>query len=642
MTRDVGFILCLSAWAAGVGWSVLRLPACPFPRRADALALALPLGLGLLSLAVLGLGQAGRLDRNGLLALFALGGSAAALAIAVPIGGAGRWASPEVTPEPLAPPRSWLDVAFDLALAAVITGSFLTALGPVTDGDALCYHLQVPREFLAQRSVGFNPDLHETVYPLVTELLYAVALRFRGPVACRLVQWVLGLVFAANVTALARPVLGRRARWAGTIALLTPAVSNGMGAPLNDVALAAFGLASLHGWVRWMEHPSVKSALLAGLLSGLALGVKYPALVWVGLLGLGAIGWPLMARHRPGTGCPPGIRQLAGFALAAMLAGGAWYLRAAIHTGNPVYPFFRHTFGGSGIDDVLDPIKRPLEVNGLNLLLAPLWMTLQPGRFDSFPHQFGPVFLMFLPGVLLLKPPRRVSWLVALGWIFLTLCVTRRQSMRFVLIAVGPAAIGAAWVAAELSRRRTFTARAMTGILLAILGFESAIAVGHARHGLPVLLGRESVESYLSRREPTFVVGRWIAANLPASARLIGQDHRGFYLPRPYTMELAHRRRTGLGSSGEPAEAIVARLRDEGFTHLLLCPPVPETAVEFDPTLNRALREWLARSEPVYRADLTDADGVLRRYAIHELAGRSAGGLATGPGAPLEPERRRR
>ena len=102
------------------------------------------------------------------------------------------------------------------------------------------------------------PDLHETVYPLVTELLYAVALEFRGPVACRGIQWVLGLVFAANVTALARPSLGRRAWWAGAIVLSVPAVSNGMSAPLNDVALAAFGTAAIFAWVRLHERPSVR------------------------------------------------------------------------------------------------------------------------------------------------------------------------------------------------------------------------------------------------------------------------------------------------------------------------------------------------------------------------------------------------
>ncbi len=80
----------------------------------------------------------------------------------------------------------------------------------------------------------------------------------RGPVACRLVQWVLGLCFAAGVTALARPSLGGRAWWAGAIAMLVPAVSNGMAAPLNDVALAAFGTAALVAWSRFRERPGAR------------------------------------------------------------------------------------------------------------------------------------------------------------------------------------------------------------------------------------------------------------------------------------------------------------------------------------------------------------------------------------------------
>ena len=84
--------------------------------------------------------------------------------------------------------------------------------------------------------------------------------------------------------ALARPTLGSRAWWAGSVILLVPAVSNGMTAPLNDVALAAFGTAAIFAWSRLHDQPSYRAAITAGLLAGLAAGVKYPALVLCGLL----------------------------------------------------------------------------------------------------------------------------------------------------------------------------------------------------------------------------------------------------------------------------------------------------------------------------------------------------------------------
>jgi hypothetical protein len=297
-----------------------------------------------------------------------------------------------------------------------------------------------------------------------------------------------------------------------------------------------------------------------------------------------------------------------------------WYLRAYVHTGNPVYPFFRQVFGGAGLDEVLDPIKRPMAVTPWNLLVSLIPLTLQPDRFDSFSHQFGPIFLLFLPVALLERPPRRVLGLAALGYLFLMVCLTQRQSMRFVLIALAPMSVAVAYGLSQWCDRRTIPARLMVALLLGALGLESGLAMVRCRHVLGLIAGRESSESHLSRREPTYVVGRWTARHLPASARLIGQDHRGFYIPRPYTMELAHRRRTGLGRRGEGAGEIVARLRRSGFTHLMLCPPIPEDAVEFDSTLGRLLAPWLAQRAPIYREDLTDGDGVLRRYAIYELS----------------------
>ena len=165
------------------------------------------------------------------------------------------------------------------------------------------------------------------------------------------------------------------------------------------MALAAFGNAAIFAWTRWLDRPSMRAALLTGVLAGLAIGVKYPALVLAGLLGLG-----ILAAGRGGW--KPRVRDAAIFGLAALVAGGAWYARAYVHTGNPVYPFFRQVFGGSGIDEVLDPIKRPLAVTFWNMATALGPLTLQPDRFDSFSHQLGPAFLLFLPAILWMRPPR--------------------------------------------------------------------------------------------------------------------------------------------------------------------------------------------------------------------------------------------
>ncbi|MDR3620881.1 MAG: 4-amino-4-deoxy-L-arabinose transferase [Paludisphaera borealis] len=614
---DLGFALFLALVSAGLGWRILRWLGGSPEHPVDVFGLALPLGMGLLALASLVLGQFRGLNIVGLavlvgvvteLGLFSGFRLVRELARSADFGSA--WKAARVD-----------DRVMGVFLIATVAATALTSLTPVTDGDALCYHLQVPKVFLIQESVFFDPDLHETVYPLTAEMLYMVALAFRGPIACRCIQWMLGLALAANATALARPSLGGRAWWAGMAALLVPAVTNGMTAPLNDVALAAFGTAAIVAWVRLLDNPARKAAILAGVFAGLAAGVKYPALVLAALLVTGIVLRPLYERRRVAElGWSKSLRLAAWFAFAAAAAGGAWYLRAYVYTGNPVFPFFRSWFG-SGLEEVLAPIKRPLPVTLWNIVTSIGPLTLEPHRFDSFAHQFGPIFLLFLPALLLEKAPRRVLGLVLLGYGFLMVCMTQRQSMRFLLIAVGPLSVGVAYLAATWRERQTIPARVLATLLIAVLGLETCVAMTRAGRSVGTVLGRESSVQFLARCEPTFKVGRWVSEHLPRTARLIGQDHRGFYIPRNYTMELAHRRRTGLGANGESDREIIDALRRDGYTHLMLCPPKPdgEVEVEFDPTLCKLLAPWLALHRPLYKEDLGDSDGLVRSYAIYDL-----------------------
>jgi hypothetical protein len=619
---DLGLALFLALVAAGIGKRLLswigELPGHPL----DALALATPLGLGLLALGCLLLGQAGWLNLVGLAVL---------LGVATELGLlAGFRLLRELARHSLKRPEKGLTTVVDrlllVFLMLTLGATALAALAPVTDGDALCYHLQVPKVFLVRQAVYFDPDLHETVYPLVTELLYAIGLEFRGPVACRCLQWVLGLVFAAGVAALARPSLGRRAWWAAALAVLVPAISNGMAAPLNDVSLAAFGVAAFLAWTRCFDRPSRASTVVAGAFTGLAIGVKYPALVLAALLTAATLLRPVLdPAWRSRRGAIRTLMMAAGFLGTAVLLGGAWYLRAYVYTGNPVFPFFKSWFGGAGLDEVLAPIKRPLAVNVWSLLGAIVPLTLEPDRFDSFAHQFGPVFLLFLPALLFEGAPRRVLGLAAVAYAFLVVCMTQRQSMRFLLFAVGPMSVGIAYLATRWLERGTRPARALVMALMLVLGLETGLSLTRGARAAGVVLGRETFAEFLGRCEPTYRVGRWVARNLPATARLIGQDHRGFYIPRGYTMELAHRRRTGLGQNKESSREIVEVLKREGYTHLMMCPPVEKESVEFDPTLGQLLSPWLAAQTPLFHEDLADPDGVVRSYSIYGLGDEAVG-----------------
>jgi hypothetical protein len=134
-----------------------------------------------------------------------------------------------------------------------------------------------------------------------------------------------------------------------------------------------------------------------------------------------------------------------------------------------------------------------------------------------------------------------------------------------------------------------------------------------------MLIGLESSSQWLIQNEPTAALAGWVDMNLPENARLIGQDHRGFYWPRPFTMEKANRRRTGLLQKNPSQEEVVEHLINQGFTHLVLAEPDPIDAVEFDPDLSNYLKNWLPTQKPLLDRVLHEPDGYSRRYRIYEL-----------------------
>ena len=184
--------------------------------------------------------------------------------------------------------------------------------------------------------------------------------------ACRGIQWVLGLLFAANVIALRATefgsprLVGRRDRLVNARGVewhvrtaerrCVGSIRHGSDRRLGQAARAP----DLHrGGRRWPVRRSGP-------------GREVPCPGPCSLLTL-AIG--LRSFDRRSLPRRPWLALALIYLGTAALVGGCWYLRAYVHTGNPVYPYFRQVFGNSGLDEVLDPSKRPLSLSPLHLLL---------------------------------------------------------------------------------------------------------------------------------------------------------------------------------------------------------------------------------------------------------------------------------
>jgi hypothetical protein len=243
-------LILIAGYAFCLGRALLHAFGFTFATWAGRVAASVSLGLGGVAHIVLGVGLAGCLTRE---VVFAT----ALLVLTTATGMqwlVTRWRGRGFH-EPRSQPPGNPGPGFDTALTRFSLATFCqiffglvaslstltSALAPPTAGDALCYHLEIPKRFVEHAAVQYLPLTDNSLFPFHTEMLYTLALLIGTPVLAQLIHWLIGLLFALTVIELATPLLGRRgARWAAIVALLVPGVTNQMTAPLNDLAMALF------------------------------------------------------------------------------------------------------------------------------------------------------------------------------------------------------------------------------------------------------------------------------------------------------------------------------------------------------------------------------------------------------------------
>ena len=317
----VAAAILAGAWALGRRLYAPWRGAWEAPLLAGVCATAL--GMGALALLTLGLGLAGwfgpSLFRTGLLA----GALLAAWDLYRDRKALASWAT-GLKLDGLALAQAAGATCLLLPLAAGL-------LAPPSDYDALEYHLGAPAAYLRQGRISFLEDNIYASFPENQEMLYLAGLAATGThaggaaaaKALNLACWALA--------ALALLGLGRRhaspraGGWAALALLASPWVLlTGGWLVYNEPALALFSL--LAAALAWEGQAS-----LAGLMAGLAFGVKYPAALFL-LLPL-ALG---LAFRSP--------RKALVFTALALAAASPWLLKNLAATGNPVYPLLEgHT-----------------------------------------------------------------------------------------------------------------------------------------------------------------------------------------------------------------------------------------------------------------------------------------------------------
>jgi hypothetical protein len=408
---------------------------------------------------------------------------------------------------PPAPARApWRELAAPAglalaALAAAFCAWLLAAawLLPPRGVDDLAYHLPPVYQYVQTGRIALLPLELRTQFamPLGGDFLYLwPALFFGADTWVDAVGLGVALYGCAVLYALACALgAGRRDALVAALAfLLMPVVMAQAGASYTDLAIAACHLALLYAAVRAWRDGGALHVAMAGLAAGFGLGVKYNMLVAV------AAALPVLALGAWRRGGAAALARAAGtFTLALVPLPAYWYVRNALVTGEPLYPY---ALGPGGLRPLgTMPEEAVLAEGAVAAGRALPALFAEPARLLGFLFRdpglgtlnggFGLVaWGLGLPALAwclarAAREARRGDWLPLLLWgtapvVFLLFLqqtdLTRLQfNMRLALVAP---ALGLAALAVALGRVRADWPGAAAALRGAVVG-ASALALAH-------------------------------------------------------------------------------------------------------------------------------------------------------------------
>lgn len=546
-----------------------RMAPLPYPdvgstlrMRAEYWLLCTGLGFGLIGIVMLGLALSGALWPSLVMAM--------SVALVV-----------------LAPRRLWADFGTDLRemvavrlpltlrifLLLSLATALLRALAPPTAWDALVYHLTVPQRILmAGRWLPFNDILPHEDFPMLMSSLYLLAMLMRGDIAAQCIHLLFGLMTLGLIALTTRQMSSREAvPTALAITLSIPIVMLLSSWAYSDIALTFYTLAAVYAYQRWLTERTQGYLIVAGLMAGLALGLKYTSF----LLPVGIIAFLLY------DGRGSRVRAIGVFTLACAVTAAPWYLKNLWFTGNPVYPL---VFGGPHWDALRAVwYARPgtgIGFDPIALLTLPIVTTLGFRDANFIDGRIGPLLLLLLP-LLVIRRPRidRFIILFALYFVTWTVGVISTQSLWQARLLVPALILLVPPLAQATERLKAFELPSLS--LHRITRMAIALVLGIALipqtlefvkfSPVAAVTGAESLDHYYLRQNGNQAAAMAAIRQLPANARVqFLWETQSYLAQRAVRADAVLDAMPHLTATTGSVAASVQQLKAEGFTHLLV------------------------------------------------------------------------
>jgi len=291
-------------------------------------------------------------------------------------------------------------------------------------------------------------------------------------------------------------------------------------------------------------------------------------------------------------------------------------------------PWFYGIFGGRDWNARLAENVRMYLANwgtgrGLkSFVLSPWNITMHPGKFDF--QRILPTFLAIIPCLIFFrKVDRSIKLILIYCFLFYVFWFfSLAQSIRYLLPILPWLAIVASYTIGKSAEHNRLLNQGF--VILLILASSSNLFVSfyQARHILPVAMGIESREEFLSRSLEFYPVYRYAEDNLPENSKLLLFINMGYYCNLEYVNGVPMNQAYIRYDKCDSPQDLLEELSSKNITHVLIHDHTlyKSSSARYYPEVVALMEDLVA----VY-GKLLYGNGGVRLYGLRPLQGRVNG-----------------
>jgi len=469
-----------------------------------------------------------------------------------------------------------------LVIALCALWAYLLALAPVTYYDSLVYHFAIPAAYVQAHHWLSLKELIYPAFPQNLEMLWTLGLLLNGDTVANLMSLTLSLLTVAAAGAFALRWLTRReSRLAILFLAVMPAMLLLSSGGYVDNGLTCYVFLSFYALCFWWEAGRRSMLLLAGLLGGLAMGVKY-----TGGIPFAAGGVLVLCRdHRR---LSLSLKNLFLYGGAGILLWSPWLIKNTLCVGNPFFPFL-YQWGNPKLSPWVQEAAagyfrglaeyQPCGLMGF--IRLPLDIVIRSMRFGGGMDILGDYgwapFVFLVPCLMFCRKalPPIARLMVAFAALYFVPWAFTRPVLRFLLPLAPVLSILAAAAWMRVFQRGHGTARRLaTGVLTVFIlcGFGFFFLVEGMIQPFPAALGLESRGHYLTRQLNYYAAAQFVNGLPENSLVFVVGDQRGYYYNRRVMVSPVFNQNPLVAWANEASspQDLAARLKARRITHILI------------------------------------------------------------------------